>query len=112
MSVNKLTKDSVDPDDIIVLGYSLPFGDREKEDVAKKIIMISSWNAGWFSFTWEQYKEKCGVIAVCISEKTTLNILVAQGYLSKKGGIYSVKDEFIQFLGNFVRNTVIAEIVV
>ncbi|MFC1598517.1 hypothetical protein ACFL2U_00695 [Patescibacteria group bacterium] len=98
------TKQEVRPKDINASGgfFSTVWQNNEKETIARNIVLISQWNGNqWLDFTWETYKDKCEH-NVTIAEKSVLDALAREGYLTCTGGVYSVQDKFIEALKEYV----------
>ncbi|TRZ77590.1 hypothetical protein D4R87_02450 [bacterium] len=79
------------------------FEKSEKETIARNIIIISRQNNNqWFSFSWEDYCNRCSHSPTG-SEYSILNEFVREGLLDFINDKYNVKDAFIAKLWKFVK---------
>ncbi|MFA5248691.1 MAG: hypothetical protein WC415_05805 [Patescibacteria group bacterium] len=98
------TVEAVKPSDFNVKDHfwGSPFQKVEKEVVARNLVLLSKWNENkWLVFTWEEYRQKCRH-NVTISEKNVLDGFVEQGLLKCENGVYSIRDQFIITLAQFI----------
>jgi hypothetical protein len=96
-------KEIVKPSDFTRGLMGSKFQNREKEIIATNIIIISAKNDDtWFGFTFEEYGRRCHH-SVTERERETLDELVADGYLDRQDGQYSVNEKFIRTLAEYLK---------
>ncbi len=100
-----LNRSSVKPEDIDISRQLVgsPLGKLEKEKVVCSIVKIGRQTGNeWPNFSWEEYKDLCGY-ETDSTDKVVLYHLSERGLLHFDGTFYSVKDELINLLFQFIK---------
>ena len=105
MSVKKgCLVSSVGPKDLDISGQFVGslLKNSEKETVARNIVILSRRNDNeWLTFAFDDYIKRCAR-GPCVGEEGVMNALVKDGVLSCADGKYSITDDFIASLWEFV----------
>jgi hypothetical protein len=100
-----LTKDNVKPSNFNLKSGLLGsnFRNSEKETISCNVIKLSlATGDEWLEFSFEKYAKLCLPRKVSEKERDVLNLLVRDGVMSYKDGMYSITDHFVNVLAKFV----------